>query len=202
MTNPLFKAVDRAPLSGRDIIKDTVKEYIEASSDEEHSRYVSVNKVLGAMTVAHAFQAFLGFTLLGSEVQHYRDYSRPLDLALVGVDAIYGAVNTIIAARQAAIIPRMMRIHAKRSESEATVEHVEPRDESEDTESEGNDKADKAGAVALGVTLLGQAIFVGGGVIDIIENPHHTLFSNIAPSPHTDTGDMLESGKIVITTRI
>lgn len=185
MTNKLFNTIDQAPFSGKFLIRDAVQEYVEAPNSKEKRRFGQLNAILGGMAVAHAFQTYLGYELMSHTLERATNSGSTLDMAIAGVGGAYAAVNAVVAARQLDLIPRMKEVRSKKKQKfEAREEELlaipppEPNLQPIDTTPPTGEafparergpistKRKRAMAIAAGLTLAGQAAFMGGVYIN------------------------------------
>jgi hypothetical protein len=185
MTSKLFQAIDKMPLAGKYSIRDSIKWYIKSTPESENRRFAATSAYMGAMAVAHAYQAFMGTEAITQHMEHFQNSADPSNIGLLGIDAAYLMVNTAVAARQANLGMRVGQIHGKRRKNRdsspvsptlerksSDLQHVTAIDEATEEYSPvecGDDEREAKKAMrksrrilgATAITLAGQMIFVG-----------------------------------------
>lgn len=138
---------------------------------------------LGIMVAAHAYQAELGMNDFHNHVDHLQTGHTEWDVPMAATDVPYTLINAAVTVQQVALMGQLNAIR-KRKQERNLVRQQPPLPapvHRAEAESAGAKSVLVSGAV--GLTLLGQSVFIGSYIdglvdrheMDCIENADQTL---------------------------
>lgn len=102
----LFGLIDKAPFSGKFILKDVYVNYITSPDKQKTRRMLGATAVFGSFSVAHFIQSAFG---LMTAQKHTQDIMAQgpdvMNVGFLTIDAVYAATMAAIGLRQAAHVP-------------------------------------------------------------------------------------------------